>query len=312
MSTVPLGFDLHLEYDHLLSPADRELHGILTVTARARDRRPAAGTDRPRLALVDGSESTARPPTGMPVAPTAAAIVVPQVRLRIRTVAPNRVLFCRQVHPTVRDLTGVPVDDRTVDHPTGSWGEERREYHLCLAVDGTDRPRDEDLLAARIDLMVADTAQTPPVAALVRWTDDPTLPGQVDPRTAYDTGRKDRSREVVDDGEGHDSDDLSAAGPLGRAVRLAAVAGDTRRLGELGLLVDAEDPAPGQVPGRADPSRPEPVGWSYPRHDGPPPAEPGATGGAVRTCRCGRGSPPGARYCERCGTEFDVPGPVPA
>ncbi|GLY21777.1 zinc ribbon domain-containing protein [Micromonospora sp. NBRC 101691] len=280
MPTTPLGFDVHLDHDRHLSPADRELHAILTVAVRAGAGRPADGPDRPRPAgVVDGAESTPRPPTGT----TADAVDPSPVRIRIRTVAPNRVLFCRQVHPTVRDLVGVPVDDRTVDHPTGPWGEERREYHLCLAVDGTDRPRDEDLLVARVDLVVDGVARTPPVAVLVHWTDDLTLSSRVDPRVAYHSGVAEPGGPTSDDVERYDSDDPSAVdGLLGRAVRLAAVAGDTRRLEELGLLVDVAEPPP----------------------------TPTVTDGDVRSCRCGRESSPGARYCERCGTELDAPGAV--
>ncbi|SCL34763.1 hypothetical protein GA0074692_3919 [Micromonospora pallida] len=255
MSTS-LAFDLRLDHDRYLSPAARELHGILTVTARTLADAPVVAVGRP-----------------------------PQARIRIRTVAPTRVLSCRQVHPTVRELTGVPVDDRTVDHPTWSWGEERREYHLCLAVDGTDRPRGEDLLAARIDLLVDGVARTPPVAALVHWTDDRPHPGRVDPVT-HDPGPQEPSRPTAaqhhDNGdEHHDSGDPPiVTEPLGRAVRLAAVADDTRRLAELGLLVASVDPV-------------------------------AATDGAVRTCRCGREAPPGARFCERCGAGFDGAGTVP-
>ncbi|MFE0592270.1 hypothetical protein [Micromonospora echinospora] len=285
MPTTPLGFDVHLDHDRHLSPADRELHAILTVAVRAGAGRPADGADRPRpagVAVVDGAESTARPPTGTASAATD-PLPTPQVRIRIRTVAPNRVLFCRQVHPTVRDLVGVPVDERTVDHPTGRWGEERREYHLCLAVDGTDRPRDEDLLAARVDLVVDGAARTPPVAVLVQWTDNLTLASRVDPRVAHHSGVAEPGGPASDDVERYDSDDPSAVdGLLGRAVRLAAVAGDTRRLEELGLLIDVAEPAPASA----------------------------VTDGDVRACRCGRESSPGARYCERCGAELDVPGPV--
>ncbi|MFI6824898.1 zinc ribbon domain-containing protein [Micromonospora sp. NPDC050187] len=322
MPTTPLGFDLHLDHDRHLSPADRELHGILTVTAHAGAGRPAARPDRPRLAgatVGDGSESTARSRTRTASAGRAVAVdlpPVPQVRIRIRTVAPTRVLFCRQVYPTVRDLAGVPVDDRTVDHPTDSWSAERREYHLCFAVDGTDRPRGEDLLAARIDLVVDGAARTPPVAALVHWTEDLILSSQVDARVAHYTGQEEPGRLAADrlrsDSDHHaDSDDPSAAdGLLGRAVRLAAVAGDTRRLEELGLLVGIEGPATGQVRIRDGRHRRDQanvaISSSYPRHDGPP----SVTDGDGRTCRCGRESPPGARYCERCGAELDVPGPV--
>jgi len=62
-----------------------------------------------------------------------------------------------QVYPTVNDLTrhGTTVAERAVEFRVGSWGEESRDYHLCVEVERGAAPMGEDL--PRIDRMLAET-----------------------------------------------------------------------------------------------------------------------------------------------------------
>ena len=50
------------------------------------------------------------------------------------------VRFVRQVAPAIEDLTAraTPVDALTSDYPTGAWGDESRDYHLCIDVAARD------------------------------------------------------------------------------------------------------------------------------------------------------------------------------
>ena len=54
------------------------------------------------------------------------------VSLRLWTPQGARVAYVRQVAPTIEDLTprSVEVNALTADYPTGSWGEESRDYHV--------------------------------------------------------------------------------------------------------------------------------------------------------------------------------------
>ncbi len=73
------------------------------------------------------------------------------VSLRLWTPQGAEVAFVRQVFPTIEELTerGVQVDARTAEYPTGTWGQESRDYHVCIKV----QPRDvgEKMLAARVN-----------------------------------------------------------------------------------------------------------------------------------------------------------------
>ncbi|MFF3867626.1 VWA domain-containing protein [Micromonospora sp. NPDC001898] len=258
---------------------------------------------------------------------------VARARLRIALVPPARVLYCRQVHPTVTDLPVTPVDDRTVECPTGSWGEESREYHLCLEVDGTDRPRGEDVRVARVDLRVGDAPAARPENVLAHWTDDLLLSSRIDPRVAHYTGQEQLSQLIADGCDAYDTGDREAAvGLFRRAVEAATAAGDALHLEQLRLLVDGVDT--GTVRLRDDLARLDVINValrsSFTMHDGEPgpaPDDPPAPGPGPgesrapgpdeppRACPCGHRSPSWARFCENCGKGLparDRTGPVQA
>src|SRR5262249_50725334 len=68
--------------------------------------------------------------------------VVPDVDLRIRTMINSRLRYVKQAHPTMVDLAPhrVQLDELTAEFATGSWADEKRDYQVCVEVDGTDRP----------------------------------------------------------------------------------------------------------------------------------------------------------------------------
>jgi hypothetical protein len=61
---------------------------------------------------------------------------VADVVLRLWAPQGAEVEFVKQVAPHVEDLTArrTEVDSRTGDYPTGTWGEESRDYHVCVRV----------------------------------------------------------------------------------------------------------------------------------------------------------------------------------
>ncbi len=58
------------------------------------------------------------------------------VALRLWTPQGASVAFVRQVAPTIEELTdrAVRVNPLTAEYPTGTWGEESRDYHVCIRV----------------------------------------------------------------------------------------------------------------------------------------------------------------------------------
>ncbi|WP_059013343.1 vWA domain-containing protein [Streptomyces specialis] len=183
---------------------------------------------------------------------------VGDVALRLWTPHGASVVFLRQVSPGLEDLTSRRVESppRSGDYPTGSWGDESREYHLCVRVEDAGVGR--ELLAARVGLVVREPGApaAPPAAVpgrghgLVRavWTDDLAAATAVDPRVAHYAGQTEMVRAIR---EGLDlrrrGDTAGATARLGRAVRLAHLSGNEATAKLLAKVVDVDDAATGTV-----------------------------------------------------------------
>ncbi|MER6910784.1 VWA domain-containing protein [Streptomyces sp. NPDC000594] len=179
---------------------------------------------------------------------------VADVALRLWTPVGVEIQFVKQVAPTVEDLTARRTDaaPRIGDYPTGSWGDESRDYHLCVRVPEAGIGR--EMLAARASLIIPDAmgAGAPEVLSqgLIRavWTDDLAATTGINPQVAHYTGQAELAQAIqlgLDARKLGDFDGATAR--LGRAVQLAAASGneDTAKL--LSKVVDVVDAATGTV-----------------------------------------------------------------
>jgi hypothetical protein len=169
------------------------------------------------------------------------------VSLRLWTPQGASVAYVKQVAPTIEDLTtrATPVDALSADYPTGAWGEEARDYHVCIHV----QPRDfgEEMLAGRFSLVVGEEVVS---QALVRaiWTDDEQLSTRINREVAHYTGQAELAEAIQEGLEARKSgDEETATFKLGRAVALATANGNDATMKLLGSVVDVEDPATGTV-----------------------------------------------------------------
>ncbi|MEW2633425.1 VWA domain-containing protein [Streptomyces sp. NPDC048389] len=178
---------------------------------------------------------------------------VADVALRLWTPVGVEIAFVKQVAPTVEDLTGrrTEAGPRAVDHPTGSWGDESRDYHICVRV--PQAGIGQEMLAARVSLVIpAADGGAPDVLSqgLVRavWTDDAAASTAINPQVAHYTGQAELAQVIQQGLEARKSGDFGGAtAKLGRAVQLAARSGneDTAKL--LSKVVDVVDAATGTV-----------------------------------------------------------------
>lgn len=169
------------------------------------------------------------------------------VQLKVWTPVNCTVRFVKQVEPTVVDLTGKRVEDgpRAGRYPTGAWGSESRDYHVC--VDVTAGAAGDEMLAARVSVVDgADVLGQCLVRAV--WTDDAALSTRINRQVAHYTGQAELA-EVIQEGlEARKAgDDRTATLKLGRAAQLAAASGNTATSELLATVVDIEDAATGTV-----------------------------------------------------------------
>jgi hypothetical protein len=172
---------------------------------------------------------------------------VGKVALRVWTPQGATVKFIKQVSPTIEDLTAkaAPVNPLTADYPTGAWGAESRDYHLCIEV----KPAavGSEMLAGRVSLIVDDQ---PVSQALVKavWTDDSALSTRINNAVAHYTGQAELAQAIQEGLEARKSgDEATATTKLGRAVQLAAQSGNDATTHLLAKVVDVENAETGTV-----------------------------------------------------------------
>ncbi len=169
---------------------------------------------------------------------------VPDLRIRVTTMAYGKLGYLKQRYPMESDLAdgSATYGERTAEFSTGTWGVgDTREYHLCLSVSDTC-PMQEDVRLARIELVRDGHRQADPVPVTVH-------------RMRYAAERTNLPTSVVDDlnqqqarllfrrgAEAFNRGDHATAGSdWGRALAFATGTRDEIVLRELHQLVEVVD-----------------------------------------------------------------------
>ncbi len=168
------------------------------------------------------------------------------VTLRVWTPQGGHVVVLKQMEPIV-DLIGARVDTSPLigEYPTGSWGDESRDYHLSVRV-----PPGEVGDEKRVGLvtLVVDGEPAGQASILAKWTEDEALSTKINRRVAEVMGETELADAMQDGVDALRADDMSkATGLFGKAARLAHAAGNSEALDRLSKVVDIEDPATGRV-----------------------------------------------------------------
>ncbi|MEV7245743.1 VWA domain-containing protein [Streptomyces sp. NPDC093248] len=184
---------------------------------------------------------------------TAMGKEVADVALRVWTPVGANLRFVKQVAPAVEELTGrrIEAGPRAGDYPTGSWGDESRDYHLCVEVPAAGLG--QEMLAARISLVVPQPdgqVRNLGGQGLVRavWTDDMAASTSINPQVAHYTGQAELAQAIQQGLDLRKAGDFErATAKLGRAVQLANVSGNADTAKLLSKVVDVVDAATGTV-----------------------------------------------------------------
>ncbi|MFH0522360.1 VWA domain-containing protein [Streptomyces sp. M41] len=184
---------------------------------------------------------------------TAMGKEVADVALRLWTPVGTTIKFVKQVAPTVEELTDrrTEAGPRAGDYPTGSWGDESRDYHVCVEVPSANLG--QEMLAARVSLVVPQpdgTTQNLGANGLVRavWTDDMVASTSINPQVAHYTGQAELAQVIQQGLDLRKAGDIDGAtAKLGRAVQLAGSSGNADTAKLLAKVVDVVDAAAGTV-----------------------------------------------------------------
>ncbi|WP_328683286.1 VWA domain-containing protein [Streptomyces sp. NBC_01261] len=184
---------------------------------------------------------------------TAMGKEVADVALRLWTPVGTAIKFVKQVAPRVEELTDrrTEAGPRAGDYPTGSWGDESRDYHVCVEV--PEAGVGQEMLAARVSLVVPQpdgSTQNLGAQGLVKalWTDDMVASTSINPQVAHYTGQAELAQVIQQGLDLRKSGDVDGAtAKLGRAVQLASVSGNADTAKLLAKVVDVVDAAAGTV-----------------------------------------------------------------
>jgi hypothetical protein len=163
--------------------------------------------------------------------------------------------------PVVEDLTARRTGTGLIgDYPIGAWGNEDREYHLCVEVPAGDVGR--QMRAAWVKLIVPGTRDDPAERelasgnVLVEWTDDEAKATRISARVAHHTGQSELAEAIQEGLEARRvGDEETATARLGRAVVLASEVGNEQIAGLLDRVVDVIDLESGTVRLKRDVSK---------------------------------------------------------
>ena len=172
---------------------------------------------------------------------------VPNAQLRVWIPQGAQTVFVHQVSPTVEDLThrGASVDALTSAYPTGAWGDESRDYHICIRLPAKTVGTEQ--LAARVQLSTSSAILTQGLVK-AKWSADASLTTRISPEVAHYTGQTELAAAIQEGLAARASgDERTATVKLGRAVQLAAQTGNAEAALKLGKVVDITDAATGTV-----------------------------------------------------------------
>ncbi|GLW09563.1 VWA domain-containing protein [Microtetraspora sp. NBRC 13810] len=174
------------------------------------------------------------------MAQTAMGKAVADVALRVWTPQNARLKFVKQVSPTLEDLTArrTEAGPQAGDYPTGSWGAESREYHVCVEV----QPGvvGQEMRAAWVKVVAPETGfQYAAGNVLALWSDDLAQSTRINQRVAHYTGQAELAELIQDGLQARKEGDLElATARLGRARGLAEKAGNEETARLLDNVID--------------------------------------------------------------------------
>jgi hypothetical protein len=166
---------------------------------------------------------------------------IPELTLRLWTPVGTKIVFVKQVAPTVQDLTERRVDagSQCGEYPLGAWGHEERDYHLQVEVEPAAAGRER--LAARVTVIAGDEILGEGLVKAM-WTTDTALSARISQRVAHYTGQAELAQAVQEGLAARKNGDIpTATAKLGRAMELAKESGNEGTAKLLGQVIEVDE-----------------------------------------------------------------------
>ena len=133
----------------------------------------------------------------------------------------------------------------TQAYPTGSWGDEERDYHLQVRLPAKSVGQEQ--LAGRVQLSVGTEVLTQGLVK-AKWSSDTNLTAQINPEVAHYTGQTELAT-AIQEGLAAKAvgDERTATTKLGRAAQLAVRTGNAEATAKLRKVIDIDNAETGTV-----------------------------------------------------------------
>jgi hypothetical protein len=169
---------------------------------------------------------------------------VADVKLRLWSPQGADILYCKQVSPSIADLTGQRLNPQTLDYPTGAWAaQESRDYHFCIKVNPGNVG--DEMLAGRASLIATEAGVETKIAEgkiLATWTEDEAKSTRIDRTVAHYTGQAELAQSIQEGLAARSAGNIEVATiKLEKAVRLATASGNEATTKLLKSVVDIDD-----------------------------------------------------------------------
>lgn len=153
--------------------------------------------------------------------------------------------------PEIQDLMMLTkkIDEKNVDVPIGSWGEESRDYQLGFELQPQDEG--EEMMACRTKIVYSVNGREVVVDGqriIATWTSDESLTARINPQVAHYTGQEELANSIKEGLEAKSRGDIDEATMLlGKAVKIAVESGNEEVTMRLKKVVDVVDVEQGTV-----------------------------------------------------------------
>jgi von Willebrand factor type A C-terminal domain/von Willebrand factor type A domain len=169
---------------------------------------------------------------------------VADVKLRLWSPQGADILYCKQVSPSIADLTAQRLNPQTLDYPTGAWAaQESRDYHFCIKVNPGNVG--DEMLAGRASLIATEAGVETKIAEgkiLATWTEDEAKSTRIDRTVAHYTGQAELAQSIQEGLAARSAGNMEVATvKLEKAVQLAAASGNEATTKLLKSVVDIDD-----------------------------------------------------------------------
>lgn len=172
---------------------------------------------------------------------------VSDVKLRLQVPKSVQVATIKQVSPVIVDLMKLfrRIDERNIDIPLGSWGDENREYQAAFELQ--PQGEGEEMMACRPKVVFTQDGRETIIDGdriIAVWSSDATATSRINEQVAHYSGQEELASSIDEGLKAKARGDMeSATVLLGKAAKIAVESGNeevTMRLKKVVDIVDAE------------------------------------------------------------------------